>query len=434
MRTRLTNCEVMNPGKKERFWGFVEWEDGLIREVGHAGPGLDTANGDGSTRLMDGRGHLLAPSFVELYSDFCEPGFEYREDVQSGSASAASGGYTAVSVSPETEPVCDGVDTARLILERGREAGLIDVLPIGALSKGNRGESISDIGDLSALGIRVVSAGEQSVTNAGLLRHAMEYAGNFGLVVMLTCEEPGLAEGPVHEGIVSTMTGLRATPSAAEEVAVGRHIALCALTGTPTHLLKLSCEGAVRLVREARQRGVPVTASVTAHHLVLNENVVASFDTSAKVRPPLRTEEDRRALVAGLADGTIDAVVSDHSPKAVEDKAVEFDHALPGASGLELTFPLLNRLVLAGELPLTTALKALCTGPREILGFEGGTLAPGEPADLVLLDRNVSWQVVDSNLESRGKNTIIKDESLVGRPVMTVRRGEVTFNRVSSKP
>lgn len=431
MRTRLTNCEVMDPSKGERFWGYVEWDDGVIQDVGHAGPGLDDTEPGGSAQVLDGRGHLLAPSFVDLFADFCEPGFEYREDVASGSAAAASGGYTLVCINPETDPICDGADTARFILDRAADADLVDVSPIGAISRGLTGEVIANLGDLTDLGLRCVGAGNGYMKDTGFLRHAMEYAGNFGLLVMLASEDPALAEGAVHEGLVSTMTGLRATPAAAEEVAVARHIALCALTGTPTHLLKLSTEAGVRLVREARQRGVPVTASVTAHHLVLNETAVQAFDPRFKVFPPLRSESDRRALVAGLSDGTLAAIVSDHTPRAVEDKDVEFDNAEAGASGLELTFPLVNGLVLSGELSLDTALRALCVGPREAMGLKGGQLASGEPADLVLLDKSVNWKAEPSSLVSRGKNTVAGDRSLVGRPVMTIRRGEVTFNRLS---
>ncbi|NOZ02236.1 MAG: dihydroorotase [Deltaproteobacteria bacterium] len=430
MRTRLTNCEVIDPSRGERFWGYLEWEDGVIREIGHAGPGLEQSTGGAAGRVIDGRGHLLAPSFVDLLADFCEPGFEYREDILSGSAAAASGGYTAVCLTPDTDPVCDGADTARFIQEKGREAGLTDLLPTGALTRGNLGRTISDLHDLAELGVRAVSTGEGYLADTGLLRHAMEYAGNFGLSVFLINEDPSLAEGPVHEGMVSTVTGLGATPSAAEEVAVARHIALSALTGTHVHLLRLSSEAGVRLVRDAKARGVPVTASVTAHHLVLNEDATATFDSAAKVRPPLRAESDRRALVAGLIDGTIDAVASDHCPRAVEEKVVEFDIAAPGASGIELTFAMLNRLVLSGELDLPTILRALAVGPRKVLGLDGGTLAAGEPADLVLLDRDVSWTPSASALESRGKNPVTT-RALVGRPVMTIRRGMVAFNRLS---
>ncbi|MBL6975310.1 MAG: dihydroorotase [Deltaproteobacteria bacterium] len=431
MRTRLTNCEVMDPSKGERFWGYVEWEDGVIKDVGHAGPGLDDAGSGDSSRIVDGRGHLLAPSFVDLFADFCEPGFEYREDVASGSAAAASGGYTFVCLDPETDPVCDGADTARFILDRGADAGLVDLSPCGAISKGMKGGSIANLGELSDLGLRCVGTGNRYVKDTGFLRHAMEYAGNFGLLVVLTSEDPDLAQGSVHEGLVSTVTGLRATPAAAEEVAVARHIALCELTGTPTHLLKLSSEAGVRLVREARQRGVPMTASVTAHHLVLTDTAVQTFDPQFKVIPPLRTEADRRALVAGLSDGTLSCIVSDHGPRAVEDKDVEFDSAAAGASGLELTFPLVNSLVLSGELTLDVALGALGPGPRLALGLDGGKIAADEPADLVLLDKSVAWKAEASSLESRGKNTVAGGRTLVGRPVMTIRRGEVTYNRLS---
>jgi len=431
MRIRLSNCEIIDPATDRRFWGYIEWEDGIIRDVGHAGPGLDEGPKTGDVRMLDGCGHLLAPSFVDLYADLCEPGFEYREDIASGSAAAASGGYTTVCASPNTHPVCDGSDTARFIISRSAEASMADVIPIGAITPGLDGESLSEMGELADAGVRTISAGDGWVRDTGLLRHAMEYAGNFNLTVLLTCEDPGLAYGPVHEGMLSTLTGLPATPSAAEEIAVSRHMALCALSCTPTHILKLSSAVGVRLVREARQRGLPLTASVTAHHLALTDDALESYDTCSKVLPPLRSEEDRRALTGAVKDGTIDVVVSDHAPRAIEDKAVEFDNAVPGASGIELTFALLNRLVLRGELPLSSALRALCVGPRSILGIDGGSIEQGQPADLVLLDKTVSWEATSDNLVSRGKNVIVgSDDSLVGRPVLTVRRGEIIFSRL----
>ncbi|MBM4396047.1 MAG: dihydroorotase [Deltaproteobacteria bacterium] len=430
MRTRLTNCEVVDPGTGERYWGWVEWEGGVIRGVGRTVPGLGDPSGDGGAEAIDGRGHLLAPSFVDLYADFCEPGFEYREDVASGSAAAAAGGYTAVSVRPDTEPACDGEDTARFVMEAGRKAGRVEVLPIGAITRKLAGEAMADIGEMAAAGVRAVGEADRWVARTGLLRHGLEYAGNFGLTAFLTGEDPALVEGTAHEGLVSTVRGLKASPVAAEEVAVARHVALAELTRTPVHLLKLTSAAGVRILREARARGVPVTASAAALHLVLDENAVAGYDPMTKVWPPLRSAEDRKALVEAVADGAIDAVVSDHCPRGIEDKELEFDLAVPGASTIETTFALLNRLVLAGELPLTAALRALAVGPRGVLGLPGGSIAPGRPADLVLLDRAVEWEVTPAALASRGKNTPFLGKTLVGRPVMTIRGGEATFDRL----
>ncbi len=438
MRTRLTHCEVLDPGTGERFWGWVEWEGDTLVGVGRAalGPQAEPRGGgasdrDQGTRVLDGRGHLLVPSFVDLFADFCEPGREDREDIASGSLAAAAGGYTTVFVTPETRPPCDGAETARFIVERGREAGLVEVRPLGATSRDLKGESLAEIGEMASAGVTALSAGEGWEADAGFLRRVIEYAGNFGLRMVLTCEDPGLARGGVaHEGLVATIAGLPPVPAAAEESAVARHVALCGLTGVPMHLARLSSAAGVRIVQDAKARGLPITASVSALHLLLTEDAVSDYDTNAKVRPPLRSEDDRQALVAAVNDGTVDVVVSDHRPRARQEKEVEFERAAPGASGIETTFAVLNTLVTAGELTLTAAVRALSLGPRLAAGVAGGRVAPGQPADLVLLDRESVWEVTPDALVSRGKNTPLLGRTLTGRPVMTVRAGRVTWDRL----
>ncbi|HOI10567.1 MAG TPA: dihydroorotase, partial [Myxococcota bacterium] len=357
MRSRIVNCEILDPATGKRFWGFVEWEDGVIRKVGKAGPGLGDGAPEG-VQVIDGHGHLLAPSFVDLYAEFCEPGNEHREDIASGSAAAAAGGYTAVLLRPDTDPCVDGADTARFVIELAARADRVDVLPMGCLSRKLGGETMAEIGEMSVAGVRALSDGDRWIAKTGFLRRAMEYGANFGLPIVLTSEDPTMVGGMAHEGLVSAAKGLKTSPVAAEEIAVARHVALAELTGARTHLAKLSSAAGVRLVRDAKARGLPVTASVSIHNLVLDERSVADYDPMCKVWPPARAEEDRQALLAGLADGTIDAVVSDHAPRAIEDKEVEFDLAAQGALSIELVFPLLNRLVLGGELELPVALRA----------------------------------------------------------------------------
>lgn len=428
MRHRITNCEIIDPVSGERFRGLVEWEDGIITRVSRGLADRDPVE-DGGVRVLDGQGRLLSPSFVDLFADFCEPGFEEREDISSGSAAAAAGGYTTVFVTPETRPVCDGAETARFIMERGREAGLVDVFPLGATSRGLRGESLAEIGEMAAVGVMALSTGEGYESDSGFLRRAFEYAGNFGLRLVLASEDPGLARGGVaHEGLVATVAGLPPIPAAAEEIAVARHLALCETTGIPLHLARLSSAAGLRLVRDARARGLPVTASVSALHLFLTEEAISDFDTNAKVRPPLRSEEDRKALVAAVDDGTVDAVVSDHRPRARHEKEVEFERAASGASGIELTFAILNALVRAGKMTLIAALRALARGPRLAMGLGGGRIIAGQRADLVLIDPDLAWEVTPDNLVSRGKNTPLLGRTLVGRPVLTVRAGRVTWD------
>jgi dihydroorotase len=428
MRTRLTNCEILDPTTGKRFWGFVDWEGDRLVKVGKAGPGLDDSSVKDTT-VIDGKGHLLAPSFVDLYAQFCEPGHEEREDIASGSMAAAGGGYTAVCVRPDTSPVVDGADTARFVAERGARADKVDVLVLGALSRQLQGEAMAEIGEMAEYGVVAVTDGDRFVAKTGFLRHAMEYALNFRLPVLLTSEDPNLVDGAAHEGLVSLSKGLKSSPVAAEELAMARHIAMAELTGASTHLLKVTSAAGVRLVREAKTRGLPVTASVAIHNLVLDETSVADFDPMAKIWPPARSADDRKALLEALSDGTIDAIVSDHAPRSIEDKEVEFDLAVAGATSLDLVWALLNRLVLAGELPLPVAIRALSLGPRKILGLAGGSIAAGQPADLVLLDRSTQWEVSPASLLSRGKNTPFMGSVLSGRPEMTVRHGRIDFRR-----
>ena len=427
MATRISNCEIVDPATGERFWGFVEYDGGTITTVGRAGPGLDETAG--GRDVIDGRGHLLTPAFTDLYADFCEPGHEYREDLASGAAAAAAGGYGTVCIRPDTDPCLDGADTVRFVLEKARAAGKVEVLPLGALSFKFGGEAMSEIGEMADAGVRALCEGDRWIARTGFLRRALEYAGNFGLPVLLTSEDPGLVEGMAHEGLVATLKGLRATPATAEEIGIARHLALAELTGTHVHLLKVTSAAGVRLVRDAKVRGLPITASVAVLHLATNDHSVQEYDPNAKVWPPVRSEEDRKALVAALIDGTLDAVVSDHAPRGIEDKELEFDLAVPGASTIETVFPLLNRLVLAGELTLPVALRALTVGPQKVLGLKGGRIARGEPANLVLLDRGAEWQVTPESLLSRGKNTPLLGRTLVGRPILTVREGVVTYDR-----
>lgn len=432
MLTRIINCEICNPTVGSASDGgcgktfakaWVDFDNGVLTAMGEGEPPA----ADAGTSVIDGKGMTLVPSFVDMFANFCEPGFEYRETVASGSRAAAAGGYTAVCLRPDTDPKIQRSDTVRFLLERGVFADFVDVYPIGALSMGMEGQTMAEIGEMAAAGARLVGEGNVFVKRTGFLRRAMEYAGNFGLVVVLTNEDPSLAEGPAHEGFMSTSRGLKSSPVAAEEIAVARHIALAELTGTSTHLAKISSAAAVRLVRDAKARGVPVTASVSIHNLALNEDANAGYDAMTKVWPPLRAETDRKALLAALEEGIIDIVVSDHDPHVIEEKEVEFDLATTGAASIELTFAVLNTLVARGELTFDTVVRALAAAPRRLLGLEGGVICAGMPADMVLVDRGSRWTVSAPDMVTCGCNTPFDRAGLVGRPVMTFRHGRVTF-------
>lgn len=427
MRTRLVNCEVLDPASGKRFFGFVEWEDGVIREVRAAPPG-DALEAPKGVEVMDGCGHLLTASFVDLYGDFCEPGHEEREDLASGSRAAAAGGFTALALRPDTVPPVDSSDGVRLILDRVRALGLVDARPLGALSVGLQGQSMAPLGEMAEEGVFGFSEADRHLPHGCFLRHCLEYGATLGLPFLLTSEDPTLSEGAAHEGFIATIRGLKGSPVAAEEAAVARHVALAECTGVPVHLLKLTSAAALRIVRDAKARGVPVTASTTAHHLVLTEESLRDWDPHRKVWPPCRTEEDRLALIQGLKDGTLDAIVSDHSPRAIEDKELEFDLATCGAATLELVWPLVLDRVLAGELDLGTGIRALTVGPRKVLGLPGGAVAPGAPADLVLLDHKTAWQAHAHLFQSRGAGCLVEGRDLVGRNLVTIRSGRVVFD------
>jgi len=427
MKTRLVNCEVLDPASGRRFFGMVEWEDGTIRQVRAAAPGTET-EAPKDVLQIDGHGHLLTASFVDLYADFCEPGHEEREDIASGSRAAVAGGFTALALRPDTTPPVDGPDAVRLVLDRVRSTGLVDARPLGSLSVGLRGESMAPLGEMADEGVFGFSEADRYLAHGGFLRHCLEYASSLGLPILLTSEDPTLSEGAAHEGFVATIRGLKGSPDAAEEAAVARHVALAERTGVPVHLLKISSAAALRIIRDAKARGLPVTASTTSHHLALNEDSLRDWDPHRKVWPPCRTEEDRLALLMALKDGTLDAIVSDHAPRAIEDKELEFDLAACGAATLELAWPLVHGRVLAGEIDLATALRALAVGPRRILGLPGGAIAEGQPADLVLLDRKTAWTARSGAFRSRGTGCLVEGQELVGHPVLTIRGGRVVFD------
>lgn len=428
MRLRIQNCEVFSPASLTRFWGYVDIEGERIVRVEQTAPGTSSPPED--MHVIDARGNLLCPSFVDLLADFCDPGHEHREDLRSGSLAAAHGGYTHVFVSPNTRPRCETAEILRATASKADQIGLVEVRPHAALF--TREGDLCELADLAEAGARFAAVVDGHVAHGDRLRRAMEYASNFGLTVVLTSLDDTLAPGYVNEGEVSTALGLRQSPREAETTAVYRHLELCELTGASLHLLKVSCADSVELVRKAKGAGLPVTASVAVNNLVHTDRDLLGFDTNFKVRPPLRNEADVAALLAGIRDGTIDAVVSDHSPRSPEEKEVELDRAEFGESTIELCFSLLNRLVSEHKLPLEDALRVMTTGPRKVARLEGGAVEPGARADLVVLGRDEEWMPAD-DLLSRGRNTPHLRERLKGKVLLTVFRGKVTYDGLSGR-
>ncbi len=395
--------------------------DGRIAQVGR---GLAAPEG---ARVFDATAKVVCPGFVDIHVHLREPGFEYKETVASGTRAAAAGGFTAVACMANTSPVNDNRAVTDYILAKARVEGVVRVYPIGAVTRGLRGEQLAEMAEQAEAGCVAFSDDGKCVMNAALYRRAMEYALPFGVPLISHAEDGPLAHGGVmHEGLVSTELGLAGQPAAAEDVMVARDIVLAELTGVHVHIAHLSTAGAVRLVRDGKARGVRVTAEVTPHHLLLTEEAVREYDPNTKMQPPLRSKRDAEAVLEGLADGTIDCVATDHAPHALSEKEGEFAEAANGIVGLETAVPLLlDRLVRAGRLDLPTLVARLSSGPARILGLPGGSLAPGAAADLTILDLERPFTVDPAAFRSKSRNTPFGGWTGTGAPVMTIVGGAV---------
>ena len=377
--------------------------------------------------VVDCDGLVLAPGLVDLHTHVREPGREDKETVETGSRSAALGGFTAISPMANTDPVADHAAVIHEVRELGARAGLVDVLPVGAITRGLEGETLAEIGEMVEAGVRMFSDDGHCVPTARVLRNALTYARTFdGIVIAEHCEDASLAEGgQMHEGFHSYSLGLAGQPREAEEVAVARDLAVARLAGGRLHLCHLSSAGSVEMVRRAKAEGLRVSAEVTPHHLVFSDEDLVTYDTHFKVNPPLRSAEDRDALVRGLADGTIDVVATDHAPHSVEEKEAEFDLAPVGTVGLETALAaVLTHLVHPGHLSLPRAIEAMSTTPARILGVsdQGGPLEPNRPANLVVFDPDAEW-VVEPPFGSKSRNSAFLARTLRGRVVHTMYRG-----------
>jgi len=398
---------------------------GLVAEVGE---GLDAA---GAT-VVDCGGLVVSPGFCDLHVHFREPGREDAETIQTGSRAAALGGFTAVCPMPNTDPVADNAGVVEMVAARGREVGLVDVFPVGAVTVGQRGTELAELGAMarSAAAVDCFSDDGRPIREARLLRLALEYARAFDAVVADHAEDTSLTDGAqMHEGEVSAILGLQGWPAAAEEMVVARDLLLAELTGGRLHLCHVSTANAVELVRAAKARGVRVTAEATPHHFTLTDEAARSYDPVFKVNPPLREKADVEAVRAGLADGTLDAIATDHAPHAREDKEVEWAAAPPGMLGLETALALaLTELVEPGFLTLPQMVERLTAGPARCrrLPGHGGPVAAGAPANLAVFDPAARWTVDAGTLASRARNTPYHGRELTGRVVHVLLRGTFT--------
>jgi len=377
--------------------------------------------------IVDATGKIVCPGFIDIHVHLREPGYEYKETVATGTRAAAAGGFTAVCCMANTDPVNDNRSVTDYILARARSEGVVRVHPIGAVTRGLRGEELAELAELAEAGCVAFSDDGKPVMNASLYRHAMEYVLPFGVPVISHAEDAHLTRGTsMNEGVVSTELGLDGAPAAAEDVMVARDILLAELTGAHIHIAHLSTAGAVRLVRDGKSRGVHVTAEVTPHHLVLTEDAVREYDPNTKMSPPLRTKRDTEALVEGLVDGTIDCIATDHAPHALSEKEGEFDHAAFGIVGLETAVAvLLDRLVRPGWIPLSTLVARMSSDPARLLNLPGGRLTAGAPADITILDLDAEHVVEPARFRSRSRNTPFGGWRLRGAPWMTIVGGSV---------
>ena len=421
MSLLLRGGRVIDPAN-----GVDAVQDVLLAEGRDArvGPGLEAPAG---AEVLDVTGRVVCPGFVDMHVHLREPGFEYKETVATGTRAAAAGGFTAVACMANTHPVNDNGAVTDYILAKAKVEGVVRVYPIGAVTRGLRGEELAELAELAEAGCVAFSDDGKCVQNAGLYRRALEYTLPFGVPVISHAEDTTLCQGfAMNEGVVSTEIGLPGAPAAAEDVMVARDILLAELTGAHVHIAHLSTAGAVRLVREGKARGVRVTAEVTPHHLVLTEEAVRTYDPNTKMAPPLRTKRDTEALVEALADGTIDCVATDHAPHALAEKEGEFDRAAFGIVGLETAVSLLlDRLVRPGLLPLATLVSRLSRDPARLLGLPGGSLAPGAPGDVTVLDLEQAVSVDPRHFRSRSRNTPFAGLTLTGAPALTLVGGQV---------
>lgn len=398
-------------------------EDGVIVQVAET-----IVAGDAES--VDASGKLVVPGLIDIHTHLRDPGFEYREDIISGTRAAAAGGVTSLACMPNTAPVNDTLAVTRYIVDKARAEGSANVFPIGCISHGMQGEVLAEMGELKAGGCVAFSDDGKPVVSSELMRRAFEYADTFDVPLISHAEDKSLVgEGCMNEGPVATELGLKGIPWVAEDAATARDIMLAEFTGGRLHVAHVSTKGSVELVRQAKARGVRVTCEATPHHFMLTEEAVRGYDTNAKMNPPLRNNVDLAAVRAGLADGTIDAIATDHAPHHYDEKNVEFNLALNGIVGLETLLPLTLQLVRDGVLDLSRAVALMTCRPAAIIGVDRGTLSVGATADIAVIDPDLEWTVEPKKFYSKGRNTPFGGMSVRGAALKTILAGRIVFSR-----
>lgn len=425
MRTIFRKAHVCDPSQGIDRVADVVVDEGKVLAIVDDSTPYDV----GSCEVIDCSGLVLTPGLIDLHVHLREPGFEYKEDVQSGTAAAVAGGFTAVCCMPNTDPPLDEPSVIRGLLQRAEQVGVARVYPIAAITKGLQAEGLTEMAALKEAGAVAVTDDAYPLQSAEVLRRGMEYAGQLGLPVLTHCEDKSLTKDAcMNEGLTSTIMGLRGMPAVAEEIQVARNCLMSLYTGCRLHVLHVSTAGSVRIIRWAKERGAPVTAETCPHYFALTDEACLGYNTNAKMNPPLRTQADCDAIVEGLLDGTIDAIATDHAPHATHEKAQEFALAPFGIVGLETAFALsFTELVGTGRMSLSALVEKMSCQPAKILGLPGGTLAPGAPADIALFDLNRNWTVRASEFRSKSHNTPFEGWELTGKPVLTMVGGRIVY-------
>lgn len=427
MKLLLKGGRVVDPSGN-----IDETRDILIKDGKIAGQAKKiTAAETKDAEVIDAAGLVVAPGLIDMHTHLREPGFEYKETIRTGAQAAAAGGFTSIACMPNTDPVNDNRSVTEFIKRRASEDNIVNVYPVAAISKGSKGESLSEFWDLKEAGAVAFSDDGKPVMNGALMRRAFEYASSLGMPLISHCEDTNLSAGGVmNEGFAQMELGLRGIPAMAEEIMVNRDIMLAAYLSAALHIAHVSTAGSVRLIREAKQRGVRVSAETAPHYFTLNDEAVRSFDTNTKVNPPLRGADDIRALKEALADGTIDAIATDHAPHALTNKELEYDFAASGIIGLETSVALSLKLVEEGILTLPRLIALMSVNPAAILHLQKGTLNIGADADITVIDMNKSWQVDSSLFCSKSRNTPFAGWNLKGKAVLTIVGGAIKHREI----
>jgi dihydroorotase len=420
----IKNGRVIDPANRIDAILDILIENGKIVEIGKE---LIIPNPE--LRTIHASHKLVVPGLIDMHVHLREPGYEYKETIKTGTEAALAGGFTSIACMPNTKPVNDNQSVTEFIMDKAKKEGVVNVYPVGAITKGLEGKELSEIGELKSAGVVAITDDGRPVMNSELMRRAMEYASMFDLLIISHCEDLFLSDGGVmNEGFISTELGLKGIPNAAETVMVARDIALAELTGSKLHIAHVSTAGAVGLMREAKLRGIKVTCETAPHYFTLTEREIKNYNTNAKVNPPLRSEGDLRAIGEGLKDGTIDVIATDHAPHSAFEKDVEFDRAPFGIAGLETALSLTLKLTGEGVISIPDAIAKLTINPARVLNLNKGTLSVGGDADITIINPEKEWLIDVARFKSKGKNSPFHGYKVKGGIEIVIVQGDIRYD------